>query len=61
MATIRTNVPGQSARGGKASIDGYTCKGLPARTQAAMNKGMPQRKALATTTSPRASLPQGMR
>lgn len=28
------------------------CKPLPARTQAAMRQGIPQRKALATTTSP---------
>jgi hypothetical protein len=35
-------------------IDGHRCKPLPARTQAAMNKGMPQRKAVATTTSPSA-------
>jgi len=33
-------------------IGDHPCKPLPARTRAAMEKGMPQRKAVATTTKP---------
>lgn len=40
-----------------AKICGDKTKPLPARTQAAMRKGMPQRKAVATTTSPRSTVP----
>lgn len=39
-----------------ATIDGQKTKPLPARTQAAMKRGMPQRKALATTTNPVSSV-----
>lgn len=40
-------------------INGKETKPLPARTQAAMKKGMPQRKAIATTTSPRSTVKVG--
>jgi hypothetical protein len=42
-----------------AKINGQTTKPLPARTQAAIKRGMPQRKAIATTTSPKSSVKVG--
>lgn len=35
-----------------STINGKETKPLPARTQAAMNRGIPQRQAVATTTKP---------
>lgn len=39
-----------------ATIDGQRTKPLPARTQDAMKRGLSQRKAVNTTTSPRSTV-----
>lgn len=41
------------------TINGKETKPLPARAQAAIKKGMPQRKAVATTTAPRSTVKVG--
>lgn len=41
------------------TINGKETKPLPARTQAVMSRGIPQRKAVSTTTSPRSTVKVG--
>lgn len=42
-----------------ATINGQRTKPLPARTQAAIKRGVPERKAVATTTKPVSSVKVG--